>query len=385
QLPAVILTTIFTYICPHGSDAGYLCSEDSLAGNGCPLCNTRDLAQVSKVCRKWRQAALKQLYQNVRLEQVHYCELEEELWRRRNRRSFFSNGNTDSNEPVKTRMRLLYRTAQENEEIANMILYVKAPFWVREGCKQELTLLVSLLPNLRYVDLPQAVYVADHSCPLLSTLKSRSSQLRLMGWKGGSETSFMHAAADQPWKMLEIISLSSMKIDDTQLQTVLCTLPHLQSIKLEDMTYLTDALFDADETSMGFPQVKSLTIEECPNLTMKGIKQYLTIQSFSPILAELTLTNTGIIPDHLNSILSIAPVLKKLSITAAVSKPCPPVSQLRHISSTSLRELTYDISNDDSSKGLTAGAPSYYTYLADSLCSGTLPSLRKMSVNEARF
>lgn len=385
QLPVNTLALIFGFICPHGNDESYKCSEDSLAGNGCPLCNTRNLAQASIVCRRWRAAAQKLLYQNIRLEQVHYCELEEELWRRRTRRSFFSNGNTDSNEPVKTRMRLLYRTIQENEAIANTVLYLKAPFWVREGCKQELTHLVSLLPNLCYLDLPLAVYTADYSCPLLSTLKSRSSQLRLMGWKAGAEQSFMHIGLDQPWKMLEVISLSNMKLDDTQLQSVLITLPNLRSVKLEEMAYLTDALFDSSSLSMGFPQIKSLSIQECPKLTIAGIKQYLQGQSFEPTLEELALTNSGFIPDQLNSILSIAPVLRVLSITCAVSRPCLPVNQLGNLSSTSLRELTYDIVNSDSSTGLTAGAPSYYQYLADSLCSGSLPNLKEMHVNEARF
>ncbi|KAF8430165.1 hypothetical protein EV426DRAFT_7163 [Tirmania nivea] len=385
QLPVNVLTTIFGYVCPHSSDDGYECSEDSLAGNGCPLCSTRDLAQASQVCRKWRTVALGLLYRNIRLEQVHYCELEEELWRRRNRRSFFSNGSTDSNEQVKVRIKFLYRTIQENEQIANTVLYLKAPFWVREGCKQELTLLVSLIPNVRYIDLPQSVYTGDNSSPLLATMRSRSSQLRLMGWRAGGEHSLMHIASEQPWKMLEVISLSNLKLDDTQIQSVMASLPQLKSVTLEEMAYITDAIFDSSYESMGFPLIKSLKIQECPKLTIAGIKQYLLLQCTQPTLEELTLTNAGVIPDHLNSIMDIAPVLRVLSITCAVSKPCPPASQLRYLSSKSLRKITYDVTNCDSSQGLTACAPSYYQYLADSLCNGTVPSLTKLYVNEARF
>lgn len=385
QLPAAILATIFGYISPHSSDETYESSEASLAGHGCPLCNTRDLAQASQVCRRWHALVQKPLYQNVRLEQVHYCGLEEELWERRNRRSFFSNADSDSNEPVKTRMRLLYRTIQENEGIAFTILYIKAPYWVREGCKQELTLLVSLVPNLRYVDLPQAVFIADSSCPLLATLKSRSSQLRLMGWESGSEQVFIHAGSEQPWKMLEVVSLSNMKIDDTQLQSVLVTLPHLRSVKLVEMAHLTDALFNSDTESMGFPLVKSLVIEQCYKITVAGIRQYILLQTTEPTLEELTLTSTGIIPDQLNSILNIALALRVLSITCEVSKPCPPLSQLPYLSSTSLREIKYEVVDSSSSEGLTASAPSYYQYLADSLCTGKLPCLKKMHANEARF
>ena len=385
QLPVNVLTAIFSYVCPHSSDEGYESSEDSLAGNGCPLCNTRDLAHASQVCRKWRTAALGLLYRNIRLEQVHYCELEEELWRRRNRKSFFSNGSTDSNEQVKVRIKFLYRTIQENEQIANTVLYLKAPFWVREGCKQELALLISLIPNVRYIDLPQSVYTGDTSSPLLATMRSRSSQLRLMEWRAGGEHSLMQIASEQPWKMLEVISFSNLKLDDTQIQSILVSLPHLKSVTFEEMAYITDALFDSSNESLGFPLVKSLTIQECPKITIAGIKQYLLMQCTEPTLEELTLTNAGIIPDYVNSILDIAPVLKALSITCAVSKPCPPVSQLRYLSSKSLKKVTYDITNSDSSQGLTAGAPSYYQYLADSLCNGTLPSLTKLYVNEARF
>jgi len=385
QLPVNVLTTIFGYVCPHSSDDGYECSEDSLAGNGCPLCNIRDLAQVSQVCRKWRTVALGLLYRNIRLEQVHYCDLEEELWRRRNRGSFFSNGNTDSNEHVKIRMKFLYRTIQENEQIANAVLYLKAPFWVREGCKQELALLVSLIPNIRYIDLPQSVYSGDTSGPLLATMRSRSSQLRLMGWRTGGEHSLMNIASEQPWKMLEVISLSNLKLDDTQIQSVLVSFPRLKSVTFEEMAYITDALFDCSNESMGFPLIKSLKIQECPKLTITGIKQYLLLQCTKPTLEELTLTNAGITPDCLNSILEIAPALQVLSITCAVSKPYPPASQFCYLSSKSLKKVTFDITNSDSSQGLTAGAPSYYQYLADSLCNGTLPSLSKLYANEARF
>ena len=316
---------------------------------------------------------------------MHYCGLEEELWERRNRRSFFSNADSDSNEPVKTRMKLLYRTIQENEGIAYTILYIKAPYWVREGCKQELTLLVSLVPNVRYIDLPQAAFTADSSCPLLATMKSRSSQLRLMRWESGAEQVFIHTGSEQPWKMLEVVSLSNMKIDDTQLQSVLVTLPHLRSVSLVEMAHLTDALFNSNAESMGFPLVKSLVVEQCCKITITGIKQYLLLQNAEPTLEELTLTSTSIIPDQINSILDIAPALRVLSITCEVSKPCPPLSQLPYLSSTSLKEIKYDIVDSSSSEGLTSGAPSYYQYLADSLCAGKLPYLKKMYANEARF
>ena len=83
--------------------------------------------------------------------------------------------------------------------------------------------------------------------------------------------------------------------------------------------------------------------------------------------------------------LDIAPALRVLSITCEVSKPCPPLSQLPYLSSISLKEIKYNVVDTSSSEGLTSSAPSYYQYLADSLCTGKLPYLKKMHANEARF
>lgn len=54
-LPDRILRRILSYVCPHTMDTRYKTIEESLVGNGCPLCDTRDLAHAIRTCRRWHQ------------------------------------------------------------------------------------------------------------------------------------------------------------------------------------------------------------------------------------------------------------------------------------------------------------------------------------------
>jgi hypothetical protein len=60
-LPARALDTIFAYLAPHTLDESYLSCEDSMADDGCTLCNTRDLAHCAGVNRNWANAAERRL------------------------------------------------------------------------------------------------------------------------------------------------------------------------------------------------------------------------------------------------------------------------------------------------------------------------------------
>lgn len=48
-----ILRRIFTFVCPHCQDESYEPSERSMVGDGCMLCDLRDLASCSAVKRGW--------------------------------------------------------------------------------------------------------------------------------------------------------------------------------------------------------------------------------------------------------------------------------------------------------------------------------------------
>lgn len=59
RLDENILERIFTYVCPHTQDDTYEPSERSQIGDGCMLCDLRDLARSAQVCRKWYRVAQK--------------------------------------------------------------------------------------------------------------------------------------------------------------------------------------------------------------------------------------------------------------------------------------------------------------------------------------
>ena len=56
-LPETVLARIFSFVCPHSHDRTYEKCEDSSLGEGCMLCDMRDLAHCVQVCRRWRVVA----------------------------------------------------------------------------------------------------------------------------------------------------------------------------------------------------------------------------------------------------------------------------------------------------------------------------------------
>jgi hypothetical protein len=57
RLPPKVLKQIFEYICPHTLDQSYEASEKVEVGDGCMLCDLRDLANCAKARRGWYQIA----------------------------------------------------------------------------------------------------------------------------------------------------------------------------------------------------------------------------------------------------------------------------------------------------------------------------------------
>lgn len=62
DLPRPILTRIFTYVCPHVTDASYNTSEESMTEDGCMPCDMRDLSHCTTVCKRWYMEAQRLLY-----------------------------------------------------------------------------------------------------------------------------------------------------------------------------------------------------------------------------------------------------------------------------------------------------------------------------------
>ncbi|KAL7266982.1 hypothetical protein RUND412_010450 [Rhizina undulata] len=385
KVPERVLISIFAFVCPHATDESYSSAEDTTIEAGCMLCDMRDLARLGLVCKAWHQAARKLQYRSIRLDSVHYCALEEELLAKRKRGSFFQKQTSPMAIPEQ-RMRLLYRTFQESESIAESVFLLKMPYMTRETCKQDLARLVSLLPNLRYVDLPDGVYQDDPSCASLkSILYTRCPDIRKMCWHAGSERNFADLWAEPPWLALEVVELSEMRVDNADLVQVLATLTTLRDLKLKFMPWTTDAIFDCTSTVGLFPAVKHLTLEEMPNISIDGLTTYLSRPEVQKNLEELTLIRDANIQPHLlHAVVSLAPSLKSLKIQASVDQQIPRFG-LPLISSRSLRELAYEIVDDEASKGLSKPSPSFYSYLSESIWDNQLPALKNLYVREHNF
>lgn len=61
RLSEDLLSRVFAEVCPHSQDRSYEPSERSAVGDGCMLCDLRDLAKVAQVCRRWYDVAQTEL------------------------------------------------------------------------------------------------------------------------------------------------------------------------------------------------------------------------------------------------------------------------------------------------------------------------------------
>jgi hypothetical protein len=61
RLPPRLVQVIFEFACPHTLDKGYDVSEKADVGDGCMLCDLRDLAHCAAVRRSWYRLAQQQL------------------------------------------------------------------------------------------------------------------------------------------------------------------------------------------------------------------------------------------------------------------------------------------------------------------------------------
>lgn len=285
----------------------------------------------------------------------------------------------------KVRLVLFMRTVRENPELAEMVRSLRMPYMTREGSKAELARTVSVLPNLRYVDLPAGFYSDDASAHTLKQeLMAQCPDIRRMKYTEGSEASFSRIPGSRLWMCLEVLELSGLKVDPTTLRLVLNSFTALRDLKLENLPWLDDSVFSHIPSLPSFPPLQRFTLQDIPNVTASGLAAYLSIPQNREVLTYLTLSNTGVLPQSLHQVLSAAPCLQSLSIIQEVSKPFP-LENIPPLSSKSLRLLHYEITSDGGSYGLQPAASSYYTYLMSSLTSNCLPALRDLYVRDANF
>ena len=314
-------------------------------------------------------------YRSVRLDAVHYCEREIYLSAKRKRRSFFDR-NGDPEDPTKKRLELFSRTVREVEYLAALVHILKLPYMIRETCKADLARTVSVLPNLRYVDLPEGLYSDDPSSSLLRyELQHKCPDIRKMKYRSGAEESFTMLGHSRPWQNIEILELSGLQIEPDILLYVLSSFSTLQELRLSKISCLEDNIFTASNFLPPFPPLITLALEDCPLVTTHGLTAYLSVVHNKEVLAHLSLSQTGILPQDLHTVLGAAPRLSSLSIIETVSRSFP-VTPVPVLSSKSLRILYFEIVPSTNSRN--PPSDTYYNYLARSLLSGKLPALKEV-------
>ncbi|KAI1963868.1 hypothetical protein LOZ58_001728 [Ophidiomyces ophidiicola] len=384
NLPLKVFYNIFTYVCPHSADDSLTPLEESIAGDGCMLCDMRNLAQCALVCRKWYGVAQDLLYRHVRIDAVHYCELEVVLAAKRKKSSWL-NSNALPLDAPRTRFLLFMRTVRESKDLGQQVLSLRMPYMTRESSKSELARTVSILPNLRYVDLPAGFFTDDASCLTLKLeLMTSCSDLRRMKYAHGSEASFAKIPQKQPWANVEVLELSKLCLEPNLLRLALSHFPHLQDLKLNDLGWLDNSISAIPASSPGLPPLQRLTLQDTPQVTAKGLVTYLSFPRNRDALKHLSLVNTGICPQELHEILEHATSLETLSITHKVTSPFPS-GNIPPLRSKSLRLLHYEITSEAYAYGVPSVSSSYYAYLRSSLLTGKLTALKELYVRDANF
>jgi hypothetical protein len=388
--PDSVLENIFTCVCPHTLDQTYLPSEQSQIGDGCMLCDLRDLACCARGCRKWYTVAQRLLYTSVRIDAVHYCALEEALGEKRKKaaRAFGKKSRVvEPGEVPNIRLGLLCRTVRDNAQLAEQVLVLKLPYMTRETAKGDLARTVSALPNLRYVDLPDGFFGGDASClALRQELQARCPGIRKMSYRAGSEQA-LELLAQRHWQSIQVLELSGLRIELETLRIVLASLPVLREVTLSDMEWLDDTVFQPSPGQLpDFPCLQTLKLEATPGITAAGPLSYLEVPQNRGALTSLSLNSTGVTVPELHRILWSATALEHVAIVQTVSKSLAlATAQLPPLTSITLKTLHYEITSSEDVHGLQRPAESYYNYLASSLHQNALPALTTLYVRDTTF
>lgn len=323
-------------------------------------------------------------YSHVRFDAVHYCDLEVELAAKRKHRSFFDRNSVPVDAP-QVRLALFLRSVRESPELGKLVLSLRMPYMMREANKSDIARTVSVLPNLRYVDLPAGIYSDESSCSVLKQeLIVRCPDIRRMSYRHGSEGTFFHLPESRPWTNLEVLEISGVQVDARSLRLVLGSLPKVHDLTLESLPWLDESSFGPSQSLPKFPPVRRLCLVDTPSVTVNYILSFLSVPANRNALQSLTLSSTGVVPSALHQILSAVPHLRELLVTQEVSHLFP-VEKVPPLASRSLKLLHYEITSATGSYGTQPVSNSYYTYLISSLMANSLPALRDLYVRDAQF
>ncbi|KAI5856218.1 hypothetical protein GGS23DRAFT_589054 [Durotheca rogersii] len=386
KLPPPILQRVLSFVCPHCCDESYETCEQSALENACMLCDLRDLSHAGQVSKRWREAAVKLMYHSIRIDSVHYCEREIDLSEKRKRRSRF-NRNGVPEDTASARLSLLCRSLREDPtRLGVLVRYFKTPYMLRESSAPTLARTIAVLPNLRYVDLPEGLFSDDLAYQTLKfEVQARCPDLRKMTYACGSERSLEALSSGNVWQNLEVLELAKINMDPAVLRHVLSVLGCLRALKLSDCRVVDDNMFKYNDMLPAFPALEELLLVDMTRVTSDGLVAYLSREETRKKLNVLSLTNTGIQPFALHSILAYAPNLSTLSITNQVDTAFPShVRPIPPLTNWSLRTLRFEITASAacSYASITDG---YYNYLASSLFAGGLPRLSALYVRDQNF
>jgi len=378
RLPDKILRMIFEELCPHSADETLEGSEDS-GNDGCMSCDMRDLAHCALTRRSWYGAAAGLLYNSIRIDAVHYCELEEVFADQRRK----SRHGDEIDRPT-ARLQQLCQSVRGNQYLGQRVRFVKLPYMLRESAKADLARTVSACPNLEYIDLPDGFYTGDASCQLLrQELQARCPHMRKMKYNEGGEQaleSLMHGY----WQELSVLELNRLHIEPTVLRQVLGMLPNLTELSVSGVAWMNDSTFHNAPGLPMFPALEKMRFEKVHGVTADGLANYFSSPICANRLRTLILKDcAGIAVSSLHLILQTASSLNTLDYATTVTSALP-IDPIPPLTSHTLSKLNFEIVSTASHQLYPPDA-SYYQYLAQSLMANHLPALRQLYVRDPDF
>ena len=319
-------------------------------------------------------------YKSIRIDAVHYCELEEVYAEQRKRKS----RGGDETDPPTLRLLQLCRTVRENHYLGGRVRFLKLPYMTRESCKADLARTVSVCPNLEYIDLPEGFYNGDASCHTLrQELQARCPHVRKMKYNEGGEQA-LESLLQGYWQELHMIELNSVKIEPSLLRQAFGILTWLNEVSISHMVWANESISHSVNGVPDFPALSTLRLDHVDGLSADGLAQYLSNPACRDKLRTLTIKDcTGIPVSSLHMILQAATNLDELEYTATATAPLP-IDPIPPLASRSLRKLHYEIVSNNTNQMYSPSA-SCYQYLTTSLMSNSLPRLRQLYVRDPDF
>lgn len=319
-------------------------------------------------------------YNSIRIDAVHYCELEEVLTDLRRRKSRHG----EETDAPTLRLQQLSQSVRGNQYLGQRVRFIKLPYMTRESCKADMARTVSACPNIEYIDLPDGFYSGDVSChPLRQELQARCPHIRKMKYNEGGEQ-MLESLLHGHWQELHVVELNKIHIEPSVLRQAFGMLPRLSELKIAGVSWMNDSTFHDAHGLPPFPALDTLKLDKVHNVSAQGLAQYLSSPMCGGRLKTLDIKHCSAIHvADLHIILHAAGNLKTLDYTATVSAALP-LDPIPPMASLSLDKLNFEVVSSNANQ-IYPPAASYYQYLAKSLMSNCLPALRQLYVRDPDF